>query len=288
MIVVADSGSTKTDWVFIDTEGGKTFTLKTVGFNPYFQSTDVIYQTIVKEFGANIEILPDVKEVFYYGAGCSSPEKNEVVALALKRLFSNAAIEVQHDMIAASRATLKNEPGIACILGTGSNSCVWDGYEINDNIPSHGYIFGDEGSGAYLGIELLKLFLNNQMSDELRAEFVKEYNMDEDTILTKVYRGTGPNVFLASFAKFYRNHLHFPQLEQVIEDAFINFFQTRIVKYNNYKAYKLGFVGSIAFHFSDILTKVATSYGMSIETVTKCPIDNLVIFHSKSKILNDK
>jgi glucosamine kinase len=288
MIVVADSGSTKTDWVFIDTEGGKTFTIKTVGFNPYFQSTDFIYQTIVKEFGANIEILPAVKEVFYYGAGCSSPEKNEIVALALKRLFGNATVEVQHDMIAASRATLKNEPGIACIIGTGSNSCVWDGYEIMDNIPSHGYIFGDEGSGAYLGIELLKLFLNNQMSDALRAEFVKEYNMDEDAILTKVYRGTGPNVFLATFAKFYRNHLHFPELKEVIENAFKKFFETRIVKYPNYKNYKLGFVGSIAFHFNDILKSVADSYGMQIETVTKCPIDNLVIYHSRAKVFNDK
>jgi glucosamine kinase len=288
MIVVADSGSTKTDWVFIDTENNKTFTIKTTGFNPYFQSSEVIYQTIVKEFGAQIEILPAVKEVFYYGAGCSSEDKNEIVASALRRLFSNASIEVQHDMIAASRATLGNEPGIACIIGTGSNSCVWDGYEIVHNIPSHGYVFGDEGSGAYLGIELLKLFLNNQMSPALRAEFFKEYNEDEDSILTRVYKGVGPNVYLATFAKFYRNHLHFPELKEVIENAFKKFFDTRIVKYPNYKSYKLGFVGSIAFHFNDILKSVADSYGMQIETVTKCPIDNLVIYHSRAKVFNDK
>jgi glucosamine kinase len=288
MIVVADSGSTKTDWVFIDTENNKTFTIKTTGFNPYFQSSEVIYQTIVKEFGAQIEILPAVKEVFYYGAGCSSEDKNEIVASALRRLFSNASIEVQHDMIAASRATLGNEPGIACIIGTGSNSCVWDGYEIVHNIPSHGYVFGDEGSGAYLGIELLKLFLNNQMSPALRAEFLKEYNEDEDSILTRVYKGVGPNVYLATFAKFYRNHLHFPELKEVIENAFKKFFDTRIVKYPNYKSYKLGFVGSIAFHFNDILKSVADSYGMQIVTVTKCPIDNLVIYHSRAKVFNDK
>jgi glucosamine kinase len=288
MIVVADSGSTKTDWVFIDTENNKTFTIKTTGFNPYFQSSEVIYQTIIKEFGAQIEILPAVKEVFYYGAGCSSEDKNETVASALRRLFSNASIEVQHDMIAASRATLGNEPGIACIIGTGSNSCVWDGYEIVHNIPSHGYVFGDEGSGAYLGIELLKLFLNNQMSPALRAEFLKEYNEDEDSILTRVYKGVGPNVYLATFAKFYRNHLHFPELKEVIENAFKKFFDTRIVKYPNYKSYKLGFVGSIAFHFNDILKSVADSYGMQIVTVTKCPIDNLVIYHSRAKVFNDK
>jgi glucosamine kinase len=287
MIVVADSGSTKTDWVFIDSENNKTFTIKTVGFNPYFQSSEIIYETIKNAFGTHIEITPAVKDVFYYGAGCSSADKNKIVEVALHKIFPKAAIEVQHDMIAASRATLGNNPGIACIIGTGSNSCVWDGYEITQNIPSHGYIFGDEGSGAYLGIELLKLFLNNQMNEQLRSAFIAEYNIDEDTILTNVYKLTGPNVFLASFAKFYTNHIQFPGLREVIESAFIKFFETRIVKYPNYNNYKLGFVGSIAFYFYDILQTVAKSYNMEIETVTKCPIDNLVIYHSYNKILNE-
>jgi glucosamine kinase len=288
MIVVADSGSTKTDWVFTDSENNSTFKLKTVGFNPYFQTSEVICQTLEKAFGDHLNISPLVKEVFYYGAGCSSADKNEVVAAALRKLFPNATIEVQHDMIAASRATLKNKPGIACIIGTGSNSCVWDGYEIIHNIPSHGYVFGDEGSGAYLGIELLKLFLNNQMSEQLRSDFIAEYNMDEETILSKVYKGAGPNVFLASFAKFYSNHLHFPELRELIENSFKKFFETRIVLYPNYTDYKLGFVGSIAFYYHDILQRVAQSYNMEIETVTKCPIDNLVIYHSCSNILNEK
>jgi glucosamine kinase len=287
MIVVADSGSTKTDWVFIDSENNKTFTIKTVGFNPYFQTSEIIYQTIKNAFGSQIEFTPVVKDVFYYGAGCSSADKNQIVEVALQKIFPNATIEVQHDMIAASRATLRNNPGIACIIGTGSNSCVWDGYEITHNIPSHGYIFGDEGSGAYLGIELLKLFLNNQMSDALRSAFIAEYNIDEDTILTSVYKSSGPNVFLASFAKFYTNHTHFPELRDLIEKAFIKFFETRIVKYPDYLNYKLGFVGSIAFYFYDILHTVAQSYNLEIETVTKCPIDNLVIYHSYNKILNE-
>jgi glucosamine kinase len=288
MIVVADSGSTKTDWVFIDSENNNTFTIKTVGINPYFQTSDEICQTIEKAFGAHIEISPAVKEVFYYGAGCSSPDKNEVVAAALRKIFPNAAIEVQHDMIAASRATLSNKPGIACIIGTGSNSCVWDGLGITHNIPSHGYVFGDEGSGAYLGIELLKLFLNNQMSDSLRSTFVSEYNMDENTILSGVYKGSGPNVFLASFAKFFTKHNDFPELRELIENAFKKFFETRIVKYPDYAKYKLGFVGSIAFHYKEILQAVAHSYDMEIETVSKCPIDNLVTYHAYNKILNEK
>jgi glucosamine kinase len=288
MIVVADSGSTKTDWVIIDSENNSTVTVKTSGFNPYFQTSEMIYQTLEKAFGIHSEISPSVKEVFYYGAGCSSPDKNEIVAAALRKLFPNAAIEVQHDMIAASRSTLRNVPGIACIIGTGSNSCVWNGYEITHNIPSHGYVFGDEGSGAYLGIELLKLFLNNQMSDSLRAAFTAEYNVDENTILSNVYKGPGPNVFLASFAKFYQNHTDFPELREIIENSFKKFFETRIVKYPNYTDHKLGFVGSIAFYFKDILQSVAKSYNMEIETVTKCPIDNLVIFHSYNKILNEK
>ena len=284
MIIVADSGSTKTDWVLIDDNGEKIQSIRTVGFNPYFQTSDFIHQTLKKAFESFKDLLGLVSEVNYYGAGCSSPDKNEIVEYALSKLFINADITVGHDMVAASRATLNDTPGIACIIGTGSNTCVWNGFEITDNIPSHGYIFGDEGSGSYLGIELLKVYLSGEMSKELKASFDSEFDISEDDILNRVYKGVNPNVYLASFASFYSKHPEDKTLTQIIEKGFDLFFQTRVIKYDNHQSLKLGFVGSIAYHFSTILHSVAKKYNMEIQNIAKCPIDNLVMYHSTKKV----
>lgn len=285
MIVVADSGSTKTDWVIIDDAGNRIQSIRTVGFNPYFQTSDSIYQTLETAFSSFSNILNTVDEVFYYGAGCSSEDKNQIVEYALSKLFTNAEISVNHDMVAASRATLNNKPGIACILGTGANSCVWNGFDILDNIPSHGYIFGDEGSGSYLGIELVKVYLSGRMDPILKQSFDDEFKTSEDDILNRVYKGFSPNVYLASFASFYSKHPENKMLQSIIEHGFDLFFRMRVLKYDNYKSYKLGFVGSIAYHFRDILDRVANKYDMEIASIAKCPIDNLVAYHSTKKVV---
>ena len=284
MIVVADSGSTKTDWVIINEYGEKVQSIRTIGFNPYFQTSDFIYQTLDKAFESFSNLLEMVTEVNYYGAGCSSEDKNEIVEYALSKLFINADIYVEHDMVAASRATLDDNPGIACIIGTGANTCVWNGFDILANIPSHGYIFGDEGSGSYLGIELLNVYLSGEMSNEIKQSFDNEFNISEDDILNRVYKGVNPNVYLASFASFYSKHKNNNMLSSIIENGFDLFFRTRVIKYDNYQSYKLGFVGSIAYHFRDILAKVAKKYDMEIANIAKCPIDNLVAYHAAKKV----
>lgn len=287
MIIIADSGSTKTDWRFIDEEKGITvYNLKTVGFNPYFQDSDFIYNTLLEVFKDVIQnVQNQVNTIYYYGAGCSSDDKKIVVSEALVRLFPLATPHIDHDLIGASRATLGTNSGIACILGTGANSCVWDGNDVVENIPSHGYIFGDEGSGSYLGKELLKLYLNNEMDVEMKQVFVQEFNIFEEEILESTYKLPNPNVFLASFARFYSLFPHSKELTKIVQFGFNDFFQRRVIKYNDYILHELGFVGSIAYHFHEDLSAVAKLYGIKIKSIEKCPIDKLVEFHlSQNKI----
>lgn len=278
--VIADSGSTKTDWVVIDDNSVIIERIKTIGFNPYFQSTEVIFNDISLAFSRSNVDCDKVTEVHYYGAGCSSEEKNRIVENALKPKFIRASVHINHDLIAAARSTLGNNHGIACILGTGANSCVWENGEEKENIASHGYIFGDEGSGSYLGIQLVKLYLSGKMSNELSKAFEDEFKLTKDQILTKTYRENKPNVFLASFATFYHSRLHYPELRKIIKDGFNDFFNVRVVPYSNYKGYSLGFVGSIAYYYKEILTEVIEEHDMKIETIIKSPIDQLTLFHS--------
>ena len=159
MYFIIESGSTKSDWVLVDNKNNQSF-YKTIGFNPYFQTSEQIFNELLKCFNGIKINFEQITNVFYYGAGCSSEEKNMVVKIALQPHFLKAQININHDLIAAARSTLANSDGIACILGTGANSCIWeDGKEV-ENIASHGYIFGDEGSGSYLGIQLIKLYIH--------------------------------------------------------------------------------------------------------------------------------
>ncbi|MDG1175614.1 MAG: ATPase [Flavobacteriales bacterium] len=282
--VIADSGSTKTDWVIIDQKGEVVEKIKTIGFNPYFQTSEQIFNELLKCFNGIKINFEQITNVFYYGAGCSSEEKNMVVKIALQPHFLKAQININHDLIAAARSTLANSDGIACILGTGANSCIWeDGKEV-ENIASHGYIFGDEGSGSYLGIQLIKLYLSGGLGKELTKSFEEEFKLTKDQILNNTYREKSPNVFLASFATFYHSRLHYPELRKIVYDGFNNFFKVRVVPYENYQKYSLGFVGSIAFFYKDVLTEVAEHHGMKIHKITRCPIDQLTIYHSRDKV----
>ncbi|MGB1039281.1 MAG: BadF/BadG/BcrA/BcrD ATPase family protein [Flavobacteriales bacterium] len=281
--VIADSGSTKTDWVIIDSNSEIVEKIKTIGFNPYFQTAEFIFNEIFKSFSKSKLDLDKVTEIHYYGAGCSSTERTTVVKNGLQPQFLKARIYVNHDMIAAARATLGNGDGIACILGTGANSCVWEDSEEKANIASHGYIFGDEGSGSHLGIELLKLYLSDKMDDELKKSFENEFKLSKDQILNTTYKESSPNVFLASFAYFYHANLHHKVLRDIIYKGFKNFFEVRIVPYPNFNSYELGFVGSIAFYYDEILKEVASEYGMSIKKITRCPIEELTEFHSDNQ-----
>lgn len=288
MIVVADSGSTKTDWRFIDENGNTWHSIKTIGFNPYFQHTEFIASTLTIDFAPVLaECAEKVTQVYYYGAGCSSEDKSVIVYKALKSLFPSAQVNIKHDLLGASRAALGDKEGMACILGTGANSCIWNGMEVIANIPSHGYIFGDEGSGAYLGKEVLKLYLNNEMEAEMRKKFDEEFSVTEHDILERTYKQPNPNVYLASFARFYTLFPESKELSNIIRYGFNDFFHRRVMKYADYAYYDLGFIGSIAYHFQEELRAIASIHGLKIGSIERCPIDRLVIYHvEKSAIIS--
>lgn len=278
--LIADSGSTKTDWALINNKNKEIIRIKTIGFNPYFQDSEYIHSILSQAFSDLAIDFKDVINIYYYGAGCSTSENKEVVKMALAKLFSNSSIEVYHDLIAAARATFGKSDGIACILGTGSNSCVWENELEIANIESHGYIFGDEGSGSHLGIQLIQLYLSGNLDEKIKVQFDEEFNISKKEILYKTYRAQNPNVFLASFAKFYQQFLHEPQLRTIILNEFEKFFQKRIIPYKDYQKYEVGFVGSISFFYNEILQEIANKHSIKISKITRCPIDELIKYHS--------
>jgi len=283
MILIADSGSTKTNWRLID-DGNKIHQYSTVGLNPYFCNTKEISNAI------RHELVPDLKpetlnhklQTFFYGAGCSSKDKCKIVELALKENFRNANIEVHHDLLGAARALCGHEEGIAAILGTGSNSCYYDGKKIVENIPALGYILGDEGSGAYMGKKLIRVYLNKELPKELSEKFDKRFQLSKDDILEAVYNKPHPNRVLGSFSKFLSQNLEDPYVVQLIYSAFEDFFDKRICKYAKHKEVKMSCVGSVGFHFSKILKAVASDNGVTINKIIETPIAALTLYHMRA------
>jgi glucosamine kinase len=288
MLLIADSGSTKTDWRLIDNDRNVE-QFNTIGFNPYFQSSTII----AEELRTNLlpPLLPFIKNrkgklnIFFYGAGCSSPDKCDIVKTALKHTFPEAIIEVEHDLLAAARALCGNKKGIAAIMGTGSNSCYYDGKEIVSNVASLGYILGDEGSGAFIGKHFIKDYLNNDLPKTIADDFFKTYQLSREDILDAVYRQQMPNRFLASFSKFINGHRNEPYFTELVQYNFEQFFEKHICKYENHKEVSMSCVGSVAYYYSDTLHKVAGKKGVKIEKVSESPIVDLSNFHlSQSNI----
>ncbi len=276
MILIADSGSTKTNWCSISSEGKKEF-YTTDGINPYFRTRE----DIVKEL--KFKLVPKlngtVKKIWFYGAGIINTEVGKPVLEALSILFTNAVIEINSDLLAAARSTLQNEKGIACILGTGSNSCLYDGDKIVKNIPPLGFILGDEGSGAVLGRKLLADFLKGILPKDLSEKFQDNFSYPYSKFLQKVYKEERPNAFLASLVPFIRENIENIYCKMLVENSFREFFLRNISLYENCSQYTTSFVGSIAFYFSDILKKVVRSEGMRTGVVVKDPMEGLIIYH---------
>lgn len=276
MILIADSGSTKTHWALIDSTR-QTRHVYTKGINPFYQTEDEISGEL------ELFLLPQlgdlhIDSIFFYGAGCSFPEKKALVSQALKQHFFNAEIQVESDLLAAARSLFGYRQGIACILGTGSNSCFYDGQEITKNISPLGFILGDEGSGAVLGKTLVADCLKNQLSDELKEKFLAEYNLTPATILDSVYKQPFPNRFLATFAPFLFQNIHYPQIAKIVTDSFNAFFVRNILQYTTSNV-EVSFVGSVAFYFRDILKQVANKHGITIGCVLQSPMDGLIDYH---------
>jgi N-acetylglucosamine kinase-like BadF-type ATPase len=279
MILVADSGSTKTDWRLID-DAGNNQSFKCSGFNPFFHSSAQIADEIEATFVSKIE-SNQVTEIFYYGAGCSNEERCTVVRTGIQENFPNARIHVEHDLLGAARALCGDEPGIATILGTGSNSCYYDGREIKENRASLGYILGDEGSGAYIGKKFLQAYLNKELPKELAHVFFSEYKLDKDAILKSVYSEPNANRFMASFTLFVFQHFHHPFLHKLVSGAFADFFDHHVCKYELYRELKLHCTGSVGYYFSSILKSVANTKGVVVGKIIETPITALALYHAK-------
>ncbi len=277
MILLADSGSTKTDWWL--TENGKVVReIKTVGFNPYYVTSEKMAEVLKKDFFGKLD-PQKTEKVYFYGAGCSSPSKKAVIEKGLRMIFGEAHIEADHDMLAAARALFGNNKGIACILGTGSNSCLYDGKDIAESLFSLGYMFGDEGSGAHLGKTYIAKHLKNRIPEEIKEAFDEHYGLSHEEILTTLYQQPNPNRFLASFTRFLKKQLDHTFVFQLVENCFDEFFEEQVSKFTGYQSLPFGCIGSIGFHFKKVLLLSAKKYGVKPETFQISPMQGLLEFH---------
>jgi glucosamine kinase len=280
MLLVADSGSSKADWILTLSEK-QSISFRTSGINPFFLSE----KEIIKIFQNTPEIqayTDQVKEIYFFGAGCSSPDRRELISNALSKIFKNAFISVDIDIIACIYATTGTSDGICCILGTGSNISYFDGSRIHDSKHGLGYILGDEGSGTYFGRQLITGYLYGTMPPELSKEFYNKYTIDKETIIRRIYQDPSPNFYLASFSPFMSEHLDHPYIIEILKKGFREFIETNIKSYPDYKTHTCHFVGSIAFHFADILKQLCQEKGIKVGKILKHPIEELSLFILKN------
>lgn len=279
MILIADCGSTKIDWCVV--ENGKVVKqIFTCGMNAVMLTEEEMAERIGNELVPELNDT-DIKAVYFYGAGCINDEVCGNVARAIsKNIPSATTIEVHTDLLAAARALCGHNPGIACIMGTGSNSCYYDGIQICDNVSPLGYILGDEGSGAVLGKILLGDVLKNQLPKYLCEKFLKEFELDRMTIIRRVYKEPQGNRFLASVTPFLIQNIEDPAIHSLVFNAFKSFFVRNISQYQGYRDLKVNFIGSIAYYYRDVLEEAAKACECTIGTIIKSPMEGLIRFHS--------
>jgi|ERR1019366_777068 N-acetylglucosamine kinase-like BadF-type ATPase len=280
MILIADSGSTKTDWRLID-DTKKIHQFATQGFNPYFQSSHQIAASIKSELIPQLplSIFNFQFSIFFYGAGCEINSKKAVIKSALLQVFPLSVIEINSDILGAARAMCGSNPGIVAILGTGSNTCYYDRNKSIANVASLGYILGDEGSGAHIGKTFIQAYLNKEMPEDLSKRFYERTKLSLSDILDAVYKKPMPNRFLASFSKFIYQNLKEQFVIDLVANCFEQFFDKHICKYEKHKEIKLSCVGSVAFYYSNILRAVAAEKAVNIDKIIETPIAGLTLYH---------
>ena len=287
MILIADSGSTKCSWALCDQHGKLIKEIRTIGFNPYFIDKKNILKELKKS--SLSEGAKEIKEVYFYGAGCSSKDKNNIIEESLQSFFINSKIVIKHDIDAACYAMYKGKPNITCILGTGSNSCFYDGESIVENAPSLGFLLGDEASGNYFGKKILSLYFNNIMPEDLKIKFESGFESDLSIIKENIYNNNRSNVYLSKYFPFITENKNHPLIQELIHKALDSFFILHICCYDNYKNLEINFIGSVAYFLSDEINIVAKKYNCKIGGVVKNPIYNLLDFHfNNTKPFTDK
>lgn len=287
MYLIADSGSTKCDWMLVDEQGKEIESFTTMGFNPFFHDEHIIANAIRNNPGL-FASAASVELVFLYSAGCSSRELKLVVERGLKHIFKQANVYVDHDLVAAAFATYNGKPGISCILGTGSNSCFFDGDNVSEEVPALGYILGDEGSGSYYGKKLLAEFLYHKLPKSISGILENQYKVTKKDIFENVYMKPHANVYLASFMKIFSDHRDNPWVVETIANGSRLFLQNHVQCFPNYRKVPVHFVGSIAYYFEDILRNVAGRMDIQTGNIIQKPIYGLVDYHIKYLITNRK
>ncbi len=278
MKLIVDSGTTKTHWILLE---GKHITenFVTSGFNPYYTSAEIIRQSIAAGLPESMQ-NKNVKAVYFYGTGCSTNKNCFLIKTILNEFFKAADIETHHDLFGAAVALLKNREGIAAILGTGSNSCVWNGHEIVETVPSLGWLIGDEGSATHLGKILLKAFLSGEMSAESTDTFYNYTGLDFEGTLHKIYKDNQPNRWISTLSRFASANIENLEIRNLVKQNFRDFLSTQIKKYTACREKEISFVGSVAWHFKDILREVIREENLRAGIILQHPMDGLIEFHS--------
>lgn len=276
MKLIADSGSTKTSWSLVNSDTATVETCQTSGINPLYQDEENIFRLLKQEF-----VLKTTAQVtlYFYGAGCINPSVNETIRGALTRFFHPKGLFVDTDLMAAARSLCQDQPGIACILGTGSNSCYYDGREISRHVSPLGYVLGDEGSGAVIGRKFIADLLKNQLPEAVATRFFSTYDLTPHQIIERVYKNPFPNRFLAQFTRFVHDNLHEDAIRKLVTGSFDDFFARNIRQYPEAQHTPVRFTGSIAYHFELLLRKSAENAGFETGIITESPMEGLIHFH---------
>ncbi len=278
MIVLAESGSTKTQWYLLE-DGTAQALPETPGINPFLQSPDSIFEILRGAFDE--AIIPSVQHVVYYGTGCSIPENYRRMEQVFQRIFPAASSEIYHDLMGAARGLSGDEPGLIGILGTGSNIAYYNGQTIDSPNINMGFILGDEGSGAHLGRLLLRAYILKDLPEELHQAFQKRYSLDRDQIMAQIYHQAYPNRFMASFAPFVKDHQGHAFCQKLIRKNFDRFFAHYAQKMPGFGQLPVHFTGSIAYHFQAFLQEVAQAWVSPLGNIVQSPVENLVSYHQK-------
>ena len=276
--LIADSGSTKTEWCLLKNNKPALFTSQ--GMSPYFVNAgqaEVIIKTEVLSFLKTSKI----DEIYFYGTGCKNPANVKMFKKVFHTIFPQSIVKIDTDLSGAAKALCGNEKGIACILGTGSNSCYYNGKRIAKNSPGLGFILGDEGSGAYLGKKLIQHFLYRIFDEDLRAKFIARFVTNDSEILEAVYHKPLPNRYLASFAIFLAENRGHYMIENIIEDGLNDFFFTHVITYRESQSLPVHFTGGVAFGFKDVVEQLCISYGLQKGTILKSPMEGLIKYHGE-------
>ena len=280
--LIADSGSSKTEWRLLTDKSICAETCITKGINPFYQTSAEIFQSLKAEYTLNT-VRP--QEIYFYGAGCANEEKNNIVKKALIEFFGIQNIAIAGDLTGAARSLCQNSEGIVCILGTGSNSCCYNGENITANVSPLGFIIGDEGSGAVLGGKLMGDILKNQLPQTVIELFFTEYRTNRAEILDHIYKKPLPNRYLAQYTKFLSKYIHIKELEEMVSGAFEEFIKRNLLQYQDVKKLEIHFTGSIAYHFKTQLEKALNNHELTLGTVSKAPMDGLAQYHYQSNQL---